>query len=216
MRAFVGADRDRGRAAHQRFVICGGEGLFDQHDAKIGRRLRNGGEICGQEPLIGIDNQARIGTRQMHRLDALQVFRAAQFELQQAPLCCLCGFSHDLWRSESHGHSRLDRFGFRQARELPDRRAAHLRFKVPQCAVQRAARGACRHLVLQRDTRHPVFHGAAHRLDGSRHVLDRFAVARIGNTFAPPGRAVLLKPDAEGHGLGFRPPGNGKSRPQRR
>ncbi len=202
MCAFVRTHRNRAGTSEQRRVLAGGKRLFDQDHTKPGRRAQDAGEGVRREAFIGVQDQARLRAGKVNGLEAGEVIRSAELQLEQHSRHRLCGFGHGVRRVEADGHGGLDRFRLGQAGELPDGLAAPFRFQVPEGAVEGAARRAGGQCGLERGAVHPRLDLAAHAFEGGRHTLDCFAEAAVGNAFAP-SRVVAFR-EAHAHGLRLR------------
>ena len=105
--------------------------------------------------------------------------------------------------------------------------SAALGLEIPEGAVERVARGAGRHRILQIKARQAGSQACTHRLDRRADILDALAVAGIGHALATPARLTLaqfgdhhgglgLGAAADGEGAADRPALDGDAEGQRR
>lgn len=201
MAALVGADRQRTGHVGERGVGAGGQRLLHHLDPEPEQSRGERGIGLGRPALVGIDDDPRLRGAGAHRLEARHVALAAELDLEQrTPGMFRRLGPHRGGIGQRQGIGGQPRQGRRQGGEEPDRHPLALRLPVPERAIDGIARGTGR----QRLGQPRAGEGRLERPDLREHALDAFAVARVGNAFAAPARAVTLEGDRHHPRLGPR------------
>ena len=113
-------------------------------------RRRQRGVGLGGPALVGVDDDARVRRAGAHRLDAREVARPPELDLEERPGGVLGRLRpHRLGGVERQRVGGDLRPGLGEAGELPDAAAALLRLEVPERAVDGVARGPRRQQRLE-------------------------------------------------------------------
>ena len=193
MHALVGADRDRAhqwQRAPRRRPPASGCSISVTPPAAHAARLA--ARLSGAPGLVGVDDQLGIGRCGAHRGDPLGVALPAELHLQQLARRGLArppAPSRRACRARSCRRSPAPAAPASSGKRI-HRLAGNLRLEIPERAIERVARRARRHRVLQRLPRQAARQRATHCLDRGRNACDRLAIARIGHALAAPGVRV--------------------------
>lgn len=199
--AFIRADRHAVIDVAQRRIVSRGQGLLDQADAVLARRLNILAQVGGVPAFIGVDDDSTGRSIFGNCAHAGRVIAAAQLDLQQRAVRIRRRLTaHRLRRAERQRIGRLQRLG-RQPQMVGHALAGKLCLQVPQGAVNGVSRRARRHQPQQRIAPGAFGNGERHALDLLRDACKRLIVALVGHTFAPSDMVSL--PDATGQNLGF-------------
>ena len=160
----------------------------------------------GAPTLIRIGNDLGIRRARTHRFQTRHIIRRAQLDLQQRPVRMLGRRQLHLFRCiERQGKGRDHRPGLGQVQHRPNGLARHLGRMIPKRTIQRIARRTGWQFLLQITP--PTRKARNLRLD----TVQRLAVARIGDTFTPPARTLVLGMNGQHLGRRPRPARNGEN-----
>ena len=188
------------RGARKCLIGAGRQRLFYEFHPRLSGDGEQAWQLRGSPGFVGVGHEARIGARCTDLPEARGIENAAaEFQFQQGHIASGFGLRrHRIGGVEAQGEAGRQRPGRTGKPESVRNRSAGLfRREIPEGAVERIARGACRQTQLQRR----LVGDIGHRTDLRHDAVDGFAVAGIGHAFAPPLMlAVVKRCDDDGRG----------------
>ena len=181
-----------------------GSGCSTRVTPAAAQAARFAARLPAVQPSLASTISSAARRRRPHRRDALGIAGAAELDLEElASGRGLRRRRHHLRRAERDRVGGGQRLRGGEPGELMRGLSGALGLEIPERAVERIARRAGRHGLLQRHAVEAERQLVADRAERRHHARDGLAIARIGHAFAAAPVAAVVQLDDDHLGLGL-------------